>query len=141
MEYIGALGMLGFNALTDWKRKEISVMATCAFGILGIVLHLIFRSVEFKEMLLGMAFGGGIFIVSYLTKEQIGKGDAFLLTILGLYIGAQQVIAVFVVAIFLASIVAIILRVVKKKEKDFELPFAPFIFCGYLVYMFINLVI
>ena len=41
-------------------------------------------------MLLGMGIGIAVWLVSFVTKGKMGIGDAVLLMVTGIYLGAQQ---------------------------------------------------
>ena len=76
------------------------------------------------------------FLVAWVTGEQIGFGDAFLIFIIGLYCNVTELINVCMFALILVGIVSLFLMTVAKKSKKYELPFIPFVFLGRMVWLF-----
>lgn len=72
-------------------------------------------------------------IASLLTKHGIGMGDIKLLGAFALMCGVPGVCGSLLVAMIACGIVAIILLIFKKTTIKGALPFAPFIFLGYIV--------
>lgn len=83
------------------------------------------------------SFGVGVFfyLVSVVTKEQIGKGDAFVFCMTGAGIGLADNLVLIYVAFFLAFFAAVFLWLVKGVNKKHSMPLTPFILCSYLLVM------
>ena len=117
---------LGF-CVTDITKRQISnkwVLICLLFGILKII---------FNRELLGKAVLGFItaVIISYtiyfISKGEFGMGDVKMLGCVGLYIGAYGFIEVLFLAVLLVVIFGVILMVLKKADRNTEIPFAPFL--------------
>ncbi len=83
--------------------------------------------------LLGMIFGGGVFLIITLIgglvagKEAMGFGDVKFMGALGLYFGLVNIITIALMAFLFAAIISVFLLVTKIKKKNEYIPFGPFI--------------
>ncbi|RKI43717.1 hypothetical protein D7V86_03060 [bacterium D16-51] len=79
------------------------------------------------------SFGTGvvIYLVSIVTKEQIGKGDAYLFAMTGAGMGFLGNIALLYLTFFFAFLAALFYWLVKKAGRGFRMPLAPFVFVSY----------
>ena len=100
------------------------------------------------EMWIGMLLGAGIFLMLtfignlVFRKKTMGFGDVKIMGTLGLFFGWRNIIAISILAFFIAaiySIVLIIKRKIKKQEISEFIPFGPFIVLAAFVLMFIPL--
>ncbi len=128
---------LGICSYTDIKGKYILVKISIIYGILGIVYGFCFENRGILEILIGIVPGIIVLIISVITKESIGKGDALIILVMGIYTGIVNNLIVFIYALFFTVIVGIILLLIMKKGRKFRIAFAPFIFLGYLVFLII----
>lgn len=115
------------------------------FALLGV--GLIFLGVEFftdKEAVIysviaslcGLAICLIIFyILARITKNGIGFGDVKLIAAIGFVLGLSHTISLVMFSLIICCVIAIILIVTKKKNKNDCLPFAPFLFFGYVLYL------
>ncbi len=93
--------------------------------------------------LLGLAFGGGVFLLITLIggliagKEAMGFGDVKFMGALGLYFGFANIIVITLMAFLLAAVISIILLITKIKKKSEYIPFGPFI----VVSCFISMIV
>ena len=135
----------------DYKLQIIPNRLTLTMLEVGISFSF-FRGINnlniAVEMWLGMLLGAVIFLVlTYLgnlifRKETMGFGDVKLMGTLGLFFGWRNIIAITVLAFFIAAIYSIYL-IIKNKIKKTELgefiPFGPFIVLAAFIVMFIPL--
>jgi leader peptidase (prepilin peptidase)/N-methyltransferase len=133
MEIISLLGILGICSAEDMLRKQLHIITIAAFGILGVIFHLYYRTHSTTDMLGGMAVGGILYLVSLLSNERIGKGDAFLLTTTGIYLGFWDNIAILWMGSLLAGIIGIVLYIIFQKKPSYRIPFVPFLLAAYLL--------
>ena len=131
MEAVSLLSMLGACSYEDIKSRRIGVILVLGFGILGIFLHLFYSRLSIEEMLGGIAIGLIMFLVSYLSQERIGKGDALVLTVSGIYLGFWNNLFLLWGASLMASFVGIVF--IAKGERKRELPFVPFLLVVYVL--------
>ena len=135
----------------DYKLQIIPNRLTLTMLEVGIVFSF-FRGINnlniAVEMWLGMVLGATIFLVlTYLgnlvfRKETMGFGDVKLMGALGLFFGWRNIIAVTILAFFIAAIYSIFLIIknkIKKQEIGEFIPFGPFIVLASFIVMFIPL--
>lgn len=130
METIGLLGMLGICTYEDIRKKQVEVLSVLAFGILGVLIHMINQSTTILNILGGMAIGLVVYVISLLSKEKIGKGDALIIAISGIYIGFWDNLILFWGATTIAGMIGLIYIAFGRRNK--ELPFVPFLFITYV---------
>lgn len=74
--------------------------------------------------------GAGFFLLSFLTGEKVGYGDGWVLLMIGLFLGVYQCFLILLVGLAAESVVAIVLLVLRKIQRDREIPFLPFLLLG-----------
>ncbi len=129
------LGMLGLYAVEDIWKKRISVRYLWIFGAAGIVINLFQKSISVPDMLLGVAVGAALVVVSLLTRESIGLGDGFLLMTAGVFLGGSSVLELLFISLLYAALVSLGMLAFRRWKRKREIPFVPFLFLGYLTMM------
>lgn len=79
----------------------------------------------------------GIFFVaaSFLTEGKIGNGDGLIISILGFMEGFSPVLFTCGIGLFLQSLVAVVLVIGKRADKQTKLPFVPFLFVARIIFL------
>ena len=136
--------LLFFISLKDLKEKEISNFLTLGIIFLG-VLKIIFLHEDFEKSFLGFGTFSIFFLFLYgyasdfLKKEIIGFGDIKLIGAAGFYFGYSGIynLIIFHNIIFILGFLFLIpIFFLKKIKKEEEIPFAPCICLGAVVYKF-----
>ncbi len=135
MTRIILLGMLGLYAVEDIWKKRISVRYLWIFGAAGIVINLFQKSISVPDMLLGVAVGAALVVVSLLTRESIGLGDGFLLMTAGVFLGGSSVLELLFISLLYAALVSLGMLAFRRWKRKREIPFVPFLLLGYLTMM------
>lgn len=135
MEVISLISLLGICSLEDIWKRQIHLIIIGLFGILGVILHLYYGKQSALDMCAGVFVGVVLYLVSIGSGEKIGKGDAFLVTSTGVYLGFWNNITILWMASIMAAIVGMIAYFVFHKGKQFRLPFAPFLLVAYLLFL------
>ena len=125
-EWIGFLFLL-LLSVRDIREKKVNI----AFLLPGFVL-------AFYQMPDGFLLSILLFVLSILTKEAIGKGDAFAVLLCACYLPFYPVFFIFVAGLFMAGIVGIFLILVRKGNRKTEIPYLPFLTFSYLIYLVSN---
>ena len=133
MELICVLSMLGICTVQDVRKKQISIWIAVAFAVGGIALYIWKNPFTLQELSGGMALGGILLVLAFLTRESIGMGDGLLLVVTGLYLGFWENLWLILGALGLASLASLVLVVVHKKGRTYEMPFVPFMLISYVV--------
>ena len=125
---IGALLIVSWG---DWKKKVISVRMLVGMTILASLKAMFFTE-TILEVVLGLGIGVGFLLISRLTQEQIGYGDSWLILILGMYVGSGKLITLLLVASFGAALFSFIFCMVHRWNRNFTIPFVPFLAAAYV---------
>lgn len=116
----------------DIRKKEISVRLLGA-GTLGICLAVLLWNREgIEDSLAGAAAGAFFFLAGKVTRQAIGYGDCWMITLLGLFLGVWKLLVLLLTAFILAALAGGIGMVWKKWDGKKRLPFFPFLLAGYL---------
>ena len=120
------------NTITDIRNKSIKIPVLAVFSIIGIIMYIMIRPVAVISEIGGIITGTLFIVISYLTKGKIGMGDALLMTVTGIYLGAEQNIILIMEALFITLLYSIVLIIFKKAGRDREIAFAPFMLISFL---------
>lgn len=138
MESLSLLGILGFFSIEDITKRRIRLAAVLLAAIAGLLLHICFWRITIWNALGGIAVGAAMYLVSVLSAEKIGKGDAMMIAVTGIFLGFRGNVIVLWTAMLLAMIAGIAAVVFLKKGKDYEIPFIPFMFLSYTIHLLLN---
>lgn len=117
---------------TDLKGKCINIFICLMFGVIGMVYRCIFENSNLLSLLQAIIPGIFLMLVSILSKEGIGKGDAIVIGTIGLYIGGINTIIILFNGVIVSCITGIIFIAFMKKEKGYRLPFVPFLTLAFI---------
>lgn len=137
----GTMGILIVGSVYDLKSRRIPKWLLLTGGVLAMTGLLIngvlsgFR-VSLWEGAMSLLPGIGLMVLSRLTEKKVGMGDGILLVLLGLFEGSSKVFAVFCLGLFLQSIMAVVLLLLKKADKQTCIPFAPFLLLARILLLF-----
>ncbi len=138
--FVGVLFL--YCSVQDIRRKEISNIGLLAgMGIVVLLLLLdgmITGNLFSAEALLwkkiwGLLPGICVWIVSYVTRGAIGKGDGYLLCVSGLALGVEANLAILFYGLLAAGLCSAVLLALRKVKRKTKLPFVPFLCGGYLM--------
>lgn len=113
----------------DIKSRKIPLLLITIFSIFWIINSLIFS--RNLHLLFGLIPGLIMIIISYITNNSLGYGDAFLILSLGFTLSFYEVFHILLLGLFFASIIGCLL-LIKKKNKKYKLPFSPFLLLAWL---------
>lgn len=130
--------LLAALAAEDLKSKRIKIFPVTAAFILGIINFIVYHQPDAKSLLGGVALGGGICLLWWITGKNIGLGDGLVIALIGIYRGLKFTVICLCAAFFLAAPAALILCCLKKGKKKGKIPFIPFLFLGYGLVSFIK---
>ncbi|SCW66184.1 Type IV leader peptidase family protein [Lachnospiraceae bacterium C10] len=130
MEFVTMMGMLGICSLEDIRSRQIRAMVIGLAGAMGVFWHLMNVRLSIWDMMGGGLVGCAVYLLSVMTGEKIGKGDAFVFMVTGIYLGLWDNVILLLLSSFLASVLAGIMVLFFHKKKTDPLPFVPCIFAG-----------
>ncbi len=119
-------------SFADIKNRMVPVMAVIGMGLL-LFLTRLGNEMEIKELMIALLPGIFLLLLAAATKERIGKGDGMVVCSLGMGYGIDDILIILLAALFAAALMAIVLLVLRRADRKTELPFLPFLFCGWVV--------
>jgi leader peptidase (prepilin peptidase)/N-methyltransferase len=126
------MGMLALCSVQDIRKKQIRLNPVLAFGILGILFHMLWSLQSIGSLLAGMAVGMALLILALLSGGRIGVGDGVLLIVTGIYLGLEGNLELLFLALLLSGLWALVLLLLKKKKRQDTIPFVPFLLAAYI---------
>ena len=138
MEAIGLVCLYGITSLDDLRTKQVRLLEIIIFGIIGIIFNIIYRAYSLQSILGGVGIGIAIMCFSIFSKEKIGKGDAYIIMVTGLYLGFINTLLLLWFSTILAAITGIILIRKYDNKMSMEIPFVPFLLLGYIILYLIH---
>lgn len=141
----GLLIIILTAAIIDLKKQiipNILIILGLSFR-LGIYIYEIFSVEDIKTTVINDAIGFAIgfvllALVSVITKQGIGFGDAKLFGVIGLTSGSFCTYSTLFASLLISAFVSIILLISGKKGKKDSIPFGPCIALGYVVVLFLT---
>ncbi len=116
-----------------WMRAFLLIPEIILNIQLGYTLQLILAPI------LGMLFGGGIFLISYIiSRKGIGMGDVKLFALIGAYTGPGVLMPCMIISLCLSALYSIIMLVRKKLTLKDSFAFGPFAAAGTIVALLIG---
>lgn len=128
----GIVLFLLLSSIQDIKEKKISVKMLVLSGSLLFALSLLFDEISWERRMENMLPGAAALVTAFLTKEQVGYGDAMCLAVLGSVISADVLWDAVLSGLLLLSACSVVLLIRKKAQKTTALPFIPFLTAGML---------
>ena len=138
MEIGCLMGALSLLAVEDLRIKKIPVIPLMLTGIVGMIFHLMYWNRDIQDILGGISIGIVLYFISVITRGKIGKGDGVLFMVTGVYLGFWNNLILLWVACVMAGVVGAGMMVAFKKNKDYKLPFVPFVLLAALVMLMIG---
>lgn len=138
MEALGLVCLYGITAFDDYRTKHIKLMELIIFAVIGICFDIVYTKYALASILGGVGVGVAMYIFSIMSKEKIGKGDALLVMVTGLYLGFMNTVVLVWLSSVLAALVGLVLIRKYDNKTDKEMPFVPFILLAYLIMFTVN---
>jgi len=128
-------------AISDIKTKRIPnnlIYAMLAVWVIVMIPKLFFETgiavALLKVSALGMAAGGGLFLLAYLiSRKGLGGGDVKFMAAAGLYLGFDGILPAMLIGTVIAALTGLALIALKKINRKDTIPLAPFLFVGILL--------
>ncbi|MCD7957233.1 MAG: prepilin peptidase [Lachnospiraceae bacterium] len=129
-QYILTGAVLLICAYTDIRKGGIYKIVIVVYLAAALLLHLITGDGFLPSSVIGLLPGVFCLAVSFLTGQEIGCGDAFLIMSCGFSLGFQKSLAVLYAAFLCVGLWALGLVLFAKGKRKTEIPFAPFMLAG-----------
>lgn len=125
------IGMLSIMSIMDLKWKRINLYLLIPFLVCGVICNLFYQLLPLASLIGGVAIGIVLLVVSFVTKGKIGSGDGIVLMITGLYLGFYDNLLLLLSATFLSAVVGAFILFIKGMNKNYEIPFIPFLLLSF----------
>lgn len=122
MEILFVVFLVVASVFDLWK-KEVPFLLFVGFFLIGV----------WNGNYLSWIFGFIFLFLGFVTRQKIGYGDGCAILVAGTYLPFDRMITILLSSIFMMGGVALFLITVKKKGKDYEIPYIPMLFIGYLL--------
>ena len=152
------LGILAFLAVEDMRKRKLSVPLLCLAGVAGAGMHIWQKDMPVAVILPGAAVGLVLILLGVLTRESIGMGDGAMFMMTGIFLGGAGNVELLLTSLLYAAVFSMGVLTFcyirrntgtgRKKtpgrrphirggrhhgmDRKREIPFAPFVFLGYL---------
>ena len=134
VKILSICGILFAESIVDIKRKKVHVSGAILLAVMGIIMLFVEQRFSVITFLMSESVGIILYMISVLTEEKLGRGDAIYVLALGTLLDIREMMLVCMISFCLASFVGILLLILKKVEKQYKLAYLPFLTAGYLFY-------
>ena len=140
MENIIAFIFLSFGTVWDVKRKAVSGKYLVVWGFTNLfylcVRGLIVGNGEILvQALWGVLPGVICLFLAYVTREQIGYGDGWVMVLVGVVFGIKKTVIMVFTSMTILTCFSVVLLVAKKAGRKTSIPFIPFLLLGSVMIM------
>lgn len=129
----GALILLAGCLVQDIRSGAISVRWLALHALLA-VLTVYFAGMRLAEPAAGLLPGVLLFCAAMITRERIGKGDAGLVLILGIYLGLWGCLSVLLLGCVLCVLFGGCMVLSHRLSPGRAVIFTPFLSAGYVIW-------
>lgn len=117
----------------DFKKKEISVRLLILMGVVGTGIQFFEKTVSLGSWFGGIALGAGLLLLGFITREDIGYGDGWLVLVMGMSLGFRASLLALLLALGISALASGGLLLFRKVKRSYRIPFAPFLLLGCLL--------
>ena len=120
--------LLGIISIIDFSTKKIPIVVLV---VMGIVASSFYAKQSIISVAVALIPGIVLMAAAFLTREQIGYGDAAVVTLMGLFVTADIVCSTMVMGLTIAGTISVILIVSGSAGRKKQIAFTPFLLLGY----------
>ena len=128
---IPAFLLLSVCTVSDIRRREVSLWVCIAAGVLGLWVRLAFGDTLFPGLIFSLLPGAVFVIISALSHEKVGMGDAAVLLALGAMLSPYELMSLLVAGLLAISFFSLVLLTLKKVSLGSRLPMVPFMLAAF----------
>lgn len=143
-----SLSLLITCSYTDLRERGISLALLAAFSISCVTLMisaLIFgeklgflkRSLVYEpgivNIITGLIPGLILLVINRLTKEAVGRGDVYVVMLLGLMLGFEKTFTVLCLSMVMTALAGLVCMAFGSKSRKDSLPYIPFVLGAYTI--------
>ena len=98
-----------------------------------MIYQIFWKKQKLEAILFSMIIGVTLLVAAKISNQRIGYGDGIIFLILGLWIGFWDGISLLFFSLILSSIISVYLIIVRRKGRDYRIPFIPFVTAAYII--------
>lgn len=130
--FVLGIGLIAVAAI-DIAKKRIPIWVLGLLGATGVVLR-VYQENLFKIELIYSIIPGLVLVgICLISDEIIGYGDAFLVVVVGIFSNWRLVCGTILISTTMCGMVGLVLMLLLKKKRDYEIAFVPFLLAGYVI--------
>lgn len=138
---IGVFAVLIGSSIYDVRQKTIPLWILGAGSVWAVINSVVLAGQTgvlsaLQAVAVGILPGAALLLLGFLTEKKVGYGDGLLLVIMGILEGGKAVLFTFCIGLFLQSVLAVVLVIIKKADKQTKIPFAPFLLAARTAVLF-----
>lgn len=146
-KYMFLTDMLLIIAYIDFKQKiipnKLLLIMLCFRTLLFLAEYVLYGEMvlsSFVISIISMLIGGLIFLIcGFIIKNSIGMGDVKLMATVGFCMDISTLFSCMLSSLILASIVGIVMIILKKLNSKDAIPFAPYMATGTIITLLLSL--
>lgn len=135
MGYIVCIIVLVFlliGTIQDIRRKSVSTWIFIFFLPAILFQYLQGDKVKIWDILLGIGVGVVFLLISKITADQLGRGDAYAMIFFGSLFGGFFLLKMLCYVFLITFVYTLILLIFRKAKKHTTIPLYPFMLVGYV---------
>lgn len=126
-------GILCRESIRDIKLRKVHILGAVLIALTGAFTLFYHHQFSVLSFCMSESVGLFLYVISILTEEKIGRGDAFYVMALGTILNYREMIMAGMISFVLSAIAGIILLIAKKADRKTRLPYLPFLTGAYLM--------
>lgn len=134
LSYAG-IGCLGIGAVFDVRTRQIPNWLFVLFFAGAVLFRLVTGQLFCLTVLAGIGIGAGILLLAKKMPRQLGEGDGWMVLVLGVCEGGWACMESLLAGMLFAAAVSVVLLLTRRGSFKTTLPFVPFLFAGYLLWL------
>ena len=119
--------------LTDLRERSIHILPAVCTALAAGVWRMAGEGDGPAELIFSFFPAAFCLMAAFLSRQGIGYGDALAAAVLGICTGAEFTLGVLLAAFTLAAVTGGLYCLIRHVTWKTELPFAPFLFAGFLL--------
>lgn len=131
VEYL-VMSLLIIGAIMDLRYKKVHIALTAVYFAIGVIFNICTGGQAFGSIVGGVFIGILLLLISIITKGKVGIGDGLIVSVLGLFLGFWDNLLLLMTSLFLSAIFAVLLIVIKREDRSYQIPFIPFLLVGFI---------
>ncbi len=124
--------VLTLLAYQDYREKKVNLIIILISGVAAAAAQAIAGQYTAGNLIAGIGVGAAVCLLSAVTKGKVGMGDGLVIVLGGVFLGFEQNFMLCMAALYLAGAAALFLFFMKKRGRNYRMPFVPFVWTAYV---------